>query len=156
MTWKISTLPFLWSDADALQPSATISGPMTAGDREFGEDAVSRYQDRYQEEETVDRFIEEVKALAYTVALRAEEVWMEVQNEFAASLPVPLVALGEHGGVMFTWERGEHYVEIEVLEGRYELFYSNTAGHDVPVAEDVTFDPVQAATAWLSRVAAAE
>ena len=84
----------------------------------------------FGERKAVDDFLHEIGLLEQSdpdvpempTAL-AESLWSTVQDEYGTSLPVPLVAAGEDGGIMFSWDEGPHHLSVEMLKHRIEVFY---------------------------------
>ena len=86
------------------------------------------------------------------VADRVENVWREAKETYGNSLPLPSMALGGDGGVLFVWRRDPHYLEIEVLPGGSEVFYENTqigVAHHQDVSS--SHSEVECAESWFLR-----
>lgn len=137
--------PIVENYADTAEPGAVTSIPSQPS---F---APSRYAPFASTEErgtsAVDDFLDSIKAQgqrtgfpSFIVSLRAENLWMAVQESYGVELPVPLVALSAEGGVLFSWRKGNHYLEIELLSDASELFYEN---EEAGVVEDVDLIPGQ-------------
>lgn len=58
------------------------------------------------------------------LALRAVNAWRRLNNHVSGLLALPRVAVGEGGKVLFYWEDGDRYAEMEALPDRHaiELF----------------------------------
>ncbi|GEM_PF-4763007 len=62
-------------------------------------------------------------------ALLAREAWKEIERSLSFLLP-PIVSTVENAQVMFSWDKNEHHLVIEVFPNRsVELFYSNRNVH---------------------------
>lgn len=61
----------------------------------------------------------------YSIVSYAEKFWLDLQSEFEDTIPVPVVSLGLDGSILFTIKKDEHYLEIEVTEEGFELYYED-------------------------------
>ena len=60
------------------------------------------------------------------VAERAWQGWDQVARMEGGRLAVPDACPGAVGQILYTWDRAEHHLEMEVFpEGPFELFYRN-------------------------------
>ena len=80
----------------------------------------------------VERFIARMKARAtkedfpkYSIASRAEDIWMDSQQSFDFDLPVPTLSLGPDGGIQFTWRNGVALFSFDIVELGAEVYYTN-------------------------------
>ena len=62
------------------------------------------------------------------VARLAWEAWSALSNSVGNALLVPDVCPGPDGELLYTWDQGEHYLELEIFPAApAELFYENDA-----------------------------
>lgn len=61
----------------------------------------------------------------YSIVSYAEKFWLDLQSEFEDTIPVPIVSLGLDGSILFTIKKDEHYLEVEVTEEGFELYYED-------------------------------
>ena len=90
------------------------------------------YLRRIEKLKEVDEYIEFLKKKSsqenfpsYSLVSYAELFWLDLQGEFEDTIPVPVVSLGLDGSILFTIKRDEHYLEIEVTEEGFELYYED-------------------------------
>ena len=64
--------------------------------------------------------------LSLMSALLAWKAWNDLKAASGNLLPVPDASPGPDDQVLYTWNNGEHYLELEVFpEGSAEFFYRN-------------------------------
>src|SRR5438552_1289918 len=62
------------------------------------------------------------------VARLAWEAWSALSNSVGNALLVPDACPGPNGELLYTWDRGEHHLELEIFPtAPAELFYENNA-----------------------------
>lgn len=97
--------------------------------------------------------------LAYLLRLRKEGViteetymkagmaWNSIAFGVRGPLPPADVAAGDDGSILFTWDRAEHHLEIEVFPGDApnEVFYGNRFTDETWSCDLRTLDPLPAA-----------
>ena len=50
--------------------------------------------------------------------------WLDVRKATGFSLPVPAACTGPDGKLLYTWDRGRHHLELEIIPGQAaEFFY---------------------------------
>jgi len=59
------------------------------------------------------------------VVSNANLIWRDAQGIYGPLLEEPLASLGADGGILFTWKKGPHYMEIEIVPDEIEVFYEN-------------------------------
>ena len=68
--------------------------------------------------------------ISHEAATTALIVWNEISKTLRA-LPVPDAAPGPEGQLLYTWNRGEHHLELEIFpEAPAEFFYYNRASEE--------------------------
>jgi len=90
------------------------------------------YLKRIEKLKEVDEYIELLKKKSshenfpsYSIVSYAEIFWLDLQSEFEDTIPVPVFSLGLDGSILITIKKDEHYLEIEVTEEGYELYYED-------------------------------
>jgi hypothetical protein len=69
--------------------------------------------------------------LSDDTALLAWRAWNKLSEAFG-TLPVPDAAPGPNGELLYTWNTGEHHLELEIFaDGSAELFYANRVSGDL-------------------------
>jgi hypothetical protein len=73
----------------------------------------------------------------------SESVWADLRSHFQnqqVCLEVPDACPGHHNNLMYTWSKGDHYLECELFgTGEIEFFYRNRSTGD-NWAEDTTLE----------------
>lgn len=60
------------------------------------------------------------------IADSAWELWQGLDDHFLGELPVPTASPGPDGQILYTWDQGEHHLEIEfVVNEPATMFYMN-------------------------------
>ncbi|HEY9824766.1 MAG TPA: hypothetical protein V6D19_04910 [Stenomitos sp.] len=105
-----------------------------------------------KEEDRLERFIESLKSevtksddscFTITVINYSWEVWKYLSKYFSDKdlcLEVPDACPGQDNNFMYTWSRGENYLECEIFgSGEIEFFYRNRKNNQV-WGEDTTLE----------------
>jgi hypothetical protein len=78
-----------------------------------------------------------------SVLKKAEQVWEELRSVFSSEkkcLEVPDACPGYNDNFMYTWSKGEHYLECEIFgSGELEFFYrtnNDVWGEDIKVGQE--------------------
>ena len=70
------------------------------------------------------------------------EAWCQVSEATGASLPVPAACAGPDGQLLYSWDRDEHHLELEISpSGPAEFFYRDRRIHEFWGAEYQIGDP---------------
>ena len=109
-------------------PSPVTSGAVSLDKVEMAESPQSIQH--YDDTKEVDNFLSFISrpspgqhGVPLEVSAAANDLWRAVQDEFGASLPVPLLAAGDDAGVMVSWDRKEHHLSVEIGPQGCEVFY---------------------------------
>src|SRR6266849_3437066 len=79
------------------------------------------------------------------VARLAWNAWTAMSNSTGNALLVPDACPGPDGELLYTWDRGEHHLELEVFaDTPAEFFYENDLSGEVSEATLVIGEPVPA------------
>jgi hypothetical protein len=79
------------------------------------------------------------------VARLAWNAWTALSNSTGNALPVPDACPGPDGELLYTWDQGEHHLELEIFaDTPAEFFYENEASGEVGEATFVIGEPVPA------------
>jgi hypothetical protein len=79
------------------------------------------------------------------VARLAWNAWTALSNSAGNALLVPDACPGPDGELLYTWDRGEHHLELEIFaESPAEFFYENDASGEVGEAAFVVGESVPA------------
>ncbi len=96
--------------------------------------ADANYAERIQKIKGVEAFINRLKEKSasegfpeFTIVSYTEIIWLDILNQYNDVLPVPLLSLGAAGGILFTFRKEEHYLELEVVHSGIEFYYENEA-----------------------------
>lgn len=88
--------------------------------------------DEFEIFDEITTFIEQLKKdtveegkVEYLTVCKAEQIWYTIIENFGYSIPVPIVSLGFEGEILFTFQKDEDYLEIEVCKDKYILFFEN-------------------------------
>ncbi len=69
---------------------------------------------------------EEEPLISESTAALSLKAWSEIWSVSGRRLPVPDACPGPEGQLLYTWDREEHHLELEIFpDGRGELFYRN-------------------------------
>ena len=78
-----------------------------------------------------------------SVLEKADQVWKNLRSVFSSKnkcLEVPDACLGYNDNFMYTWSKGEHYLECEIFgSGEVEFFYrtnNDVWGEDIKIEQD--------------------
>lgn len=80
---------------------------------------VDKYFDLLKEKSSQENFP------LYSIVSYAEKFWLDLQSDFEDTIPVPVVSLGLDGSILFTIKKDEHYLEVEVTEEGFELYFED-------------------------------
>ena len=70
--------------------------------------------------------LRETGAISPQTATLAWNAWKHISDENGKSLPEPDASSGPNGELLYTWDKGEHHLELELFaDGRAEFFYRN-------------------------------
>src|SRR5438445_5585625 len=79
------------------------------------------------------------------VARLAWNAWTSLSNSTGNALLVPDACPGPDGELLYTWDRGEHHLELEIFaDTPAELFYENELSGEIGEATLVIGEPVAA------------
>ncbi|MFI5337799.1 MAG: hypothetical protein ACHQ5A_13510 [Opitutales bacterium] len=79
------------------------------------------------------------------VARLAWNAWTSLSNSTGNVLLVPDACPGPDGELLYTWDRGEHHLELEIFaDTPGELFYENDVSGEVGEAALVIGEPIPA------------
>src|SRR5437588_11368997 len=79
------------------------------------------------------------------VARLAWNAWTALSNSTGNALLVPDACPGPDGELLYTWDRGDHHLELEIFaDTPAEFFYENDASGEVGEATLVIGEPVPA------------
>ena len=79
------------------------------------------------------------------VARLAWNAWTALSNSTGNALLVPDACPGPDGELLYTWDRGEHHLELEIFaDTPAELFYENELSGEIGEATLVIGEPVAA------------
>ena len=88
--------------------------------------------DKFEVLDEITTFIEQLKKdtveegkVEYFTVCKAEQIWYTIIDDFGYNIPVPIVSLGFEGEILFTFQKDEDYLEIEVCKDKYILFFEN-------------------------------
>lgn len=88
--------------------------------------------DEFEVFDEITAFIEQLKddsvedgKVEYLTVCKAEQIWYTIIEDFGYNIPVPIVSLGFEGEILFTFQKDEDYLEIEVCKDKYILFFEN-------------------------------
>lgn len=77
------------------------------------------------------------------VARLAWNAWTALSDSIGNALLVPDACPGPDGELLYTWDRGEHHLELEIVaDTPAELFYENDVSGEVGEATLVIGEPV--------------
>lgn len=69
--------------------------------------------------------------------------WLSLRNATSSLLPVPDACPGPDGQLLFTWDRGDHHLELEVFpNGIGEFFYRNRQSDELWEHIGTVHDPI--------------
>jgi hypothetical protein len=72
------------------------------------------------------------RSISPSTALLAYNLWVYLWSATGFKLPVPDACPGPDGQLLYTWDQGEHHLELEVFpEGASEFFYSNRVTNEL-------------------------
>ena len=78
-----------------------------------------------------------------SVLEKADQVWKDLRSVFSSKnkcLEVPDACPGYNDNFMYTWSKGEHYLECEIFgSGEVEFFYrtnNDVWGEDIKIGQD--------------------
>jgi hypothetical protein len=77
------------------------------------------------------------------MARLAWDAWNKLSVAIENALPVPDACPGPDGELLYTWDRGEHHLELEVFPASpAEFFYRNRASGELWECEYIIGEPV--------------
>ncbi len=79
------------------------------------------------------------------VARLAWNAWTALSNSTGNAMLVPDACPSPDGELLYTWDRGEHHLELEIVpDAPAELFYENDVSGEVGEATLVIGEPIPA------------
>jgi hypothetical protein len=79
------------------------------------------------------------------LARLAWDAWSALSDSTGNLLSVPDACPGPDGQLLYTWDRGDHHLELELLpDAPAEFFYENDASGEVWEANYIVGEPVPA------------
>lgn len=103
----------------------TLSGRYSHG-IDYKSEARIREQAREQKLSYYLRAVSRLGEISEYTAVRAWRLWRSLRGMPQAQLRVPDACPGPNGELLFTWDAGQHYLELEIFpNGTAELFYRN-------------------------------
>jgi hypothetical protein len=79
------------------------------------------------------------------VARLAWNAWTSLSNSTGNALLVPDACPGPDGQLLYTWDRGEHHLELEIFsDAPAEFFYENNSSGEVGEATLIIGEPIPA------------
>ena len=91
-------------------------------DREYRETVAARQN----QERRIKRFLAFIDTLPDDLASVVQATWSKVEGRSPGFLPAPLVDERDEGGVLLSWDKGIHHLDVEITaEGALDFFYLN-------------------------------
>lgn len=76
-------------------------------------------------------------------ATQARRAWWAVWEATGFALPVPAASSGPDGEMFYSWDRGWHHLELEIIPGQpAEFFYRNRVTGELWGADYIIGDPI--------------
>ena len=82
-------------------------------------------------------------------AKMARIAWQMIWNASGFAMPVPAACTGPDGEMYYSWDRGRHHLELEIIPGQpAEFFYRNREteelwGEDYNIGDPLSADAIQ-------------
>lgn len=76
-------------------------------------------------------------------ATQARRAWWAVWEATGFALPVPAASSGPNGEMFYSWDRGRHHLELEIISRQpAEFFYRNRVTGELWGADYIIGDPI--------------
>ena len=75
-----------------------------------------------------DRYLNNLVLQSYCSRQQIDEAKKflnSIKDKYACDLPIPQTSITVNGALQFVWDKNEHHLELEILNGKYEWFYRN-------------------------------